>query len=304
MLLFCCDPLNPRNPDPAFEREVAAAVHHGLDYALVNFEALVNDKLPERAVQRVPNQSSTRIGIYRGWMLKPAAYAQLFDVLGVRGIRLVNDLAAYRHCHYLPESYPKIEGRTPRSVWLRLDGEPPFDEIMTLLKVFGPVPIIVKDFVKSRKHEWNEACFIPSAADHIAVERVVRRFIELQADDLNEGLVFREFVEFEPLATHDRSGMPLTKEYRMFFLDGKPILCSEYWDQGDYHGPKPPLDDFAWLAQRVESRFFSMDVAKRKNGEWLVMELGDGQVTGLPDNADMDQFYQFLADRWPVCSWS
>ena len=68
---------------------------------------------------------------------------------------------------------------------------------------------MLKDFVKSRKHEWAEACFIPSASDRASVERVVRRFLELQDDDLSEGLVFREFVEFEPLGRHPKSGMPL-----------------------------------------------------------------------------------------------
>lgn len=50
-----------------------------------------------------------------------------------------------------------------------------------------------------------------------------------QGDDLNEGLVFRQFVEFEPLTYHSRSGMPLTKEFRLFFLDGNVIFCIEYW---------------------------------------------------------------------------
>jgi hypothetical protein len=29
---------------------------------------------------------------------------------------------------------------------------------------------------------------------------------------------------------------------------------------------------------------------KTKNGDWLIVELGDGQVAGLPDNADKDMF--------------
>ena len=36
---------------------------------------------------------------------------------------------------------------------------------MVLLKDFNDHPVIVRDFVKSRKHEWLDACFIPSAAD-------------------------------------------------------------------------------------------------------------------------------------------
>ena len=34
------------------------------------------------------------------------------------------------------------------------------------------------------------------------------------------------------------------------------------------------------------SNFLTMDVAQKKDGNWIIMELGDGQVSGLPDNAD------------------
>ena len=37
-----------------------------------------------------------------------------------------------------------------------------------------------------------------------------------------------------------------------------------------------------------------MDIVKTKNGNWVIVELGDGQVAGLPDNADRDSFYQAL----------
>lgn len=300
MLLFCSDPLEPRNPDPAFAREVEAAQRAGLEISLVDYEALVNEKSPAAAVRRVPQQSDTCCGVYRGWMLKPNAYAQLFQAVASRGVQLINDPEAYQHCHHLPASYAKIAQCTPKSVWLPLNGEPSFDEIMALLRVFGYSPVIVKDYVKSRKHEWEQACFIPAANDRAHVERVVRRFIELQDDDINEGLVFREFVRFKPLASHVRSGMPLTKEYRLMYLDGNPVLCTPYWDTGNYDGDAPSVEKFADVARSIESRFFSMDVAQRTNGDWLVVELGDGQVAGLPENAELEKFYRALAEQWPL----
>jgi hypothetical protein len=38
-----------------------------------------------------------------------------------------------------------------------------------------------------------------------------------------------------------------------------------------------------------------MDVAKTKLGEWLIVELGDGQVAGLPEKLNVDSFYQKLS---------
>ena len=127
---------------------------------------------------------------------------------------------------------------------------------MEVLTPFGDRPVIIKDFVKSRKHEWADACFIPSEADRDAVERVVGRFLELQGDDLNEGLVFREFVEFRPVGFHPKSGMPLTEEYRIFWIDGQPMYWSPYWEEGDYCGTDPPLEFFTEIGAGVRSRFF------------------------------------------------
>jgi len=95
----------------------------------------------------------------------------------------------------------------------------------------------------------------------------------LQQGEVNGRLVFREYVEFEPLARHSKSGMPLTKEFRLFFLDGAPVYTTEYWEEGDYSGAHPPEGLFADVARRVDSRFFTMDVAQRRCGEWLIVEL-------------------------------
>jgi hypothetical protein len=303
MLLICClDPLVRSQPDAAFAEEVRVAERQGLPHALINFESLVYDGDPARAVRAV-SASQPELGVLRGWMLRPEQYAQLYTALLERNVRLINDPAAFRHCHYLPESYERIAAWTPRTVWLPLapDAEPPTRETLRALLVpFGDRPLIVKDYVKSRKHEWLEACFIPSAADLSAVERVVRRFLELQADDLAGGLVFREYVSLMPLTTHSRSGMPLTREYRIFWLDGEPILTAPYWEEGDYAGARPPIDAFRPIAVAVASRFFTMDVAQRADDSvWQIVELGDGQVAGIPERADMSQLYQALARHLP-----
>jgi hypothetical protein len=297
LLVLCRDPLEPSRPDRAFEAEVAAIERLGLPYVLVDHDALVRDDDPGRAVRRVPQQPEPVLAAYRGWMVSPTQYRGLYESLAAKSVRLINDPDQYRHCHHLPESYPVIEGHTPRSVWLT--GDLGIDRIMEALAPFGDVPVIVKDFVKSRKHEWAEACFIPSATDRETVVRVVGRFLELQGEDLAEGLVFREYVEFEPVGFHPRSGMPLTEEYRIFWLDGTPIFWSPYWEEGGYSDTGLPLGPFADVAVAVRSRFFTMDLARRRDGEWMIVELGDGQVSGLPRESDAGRFYEALARCWP-----
>jgi len=293
-IIFCSDPLNERGSDPVYETEVQAAEGAGFQHALVSFEELVYTNNPDRAVRRVDQSPGSVIGIYRGWMMTPRQYEQLYVALERKGVLLINDPVAYKHCHYLPASYSIIAEHTPRSVWMTVQGSPDMDQVTELLEPFDGKPIVLKDFVKSRKHEWNDACYIPSAADRSAVERVITRFLELQGDDLNEGLVFREYVEFAPLAVHSKSGMPLTKEFRLFFLDGKLMYSVPYWEEGDYGGQLPEVETFLPVARAVQSRFFTMDVAQRKDGGWLIVELGDAQVAALPDNADPVEFYRAL----------
>ena len=296
-IVFCEDPLRARKVDEVYQPEADAITALGLKYSLVNFETLVNAADPEHSVNRVLAETEATTAVYRGWMLRPDQYAALYTALNAKGLRLLNDPAAYQHCHYLPESYGVIASFTPLSVWLPLSGDLNMEAVMTVLAPFGTRPVIVKDFVKSQKHYWAEACYIPSAADRSGVERVVRRFLELQGDYFNQGLVFREFVDFQPLAAHSKSGMPLSKEFRVFVLDGEPLYVVDYWEEGDYAGAEPVLEPFRAVMRQVQSRFYTMDIAQRADGGWMIVELGDAQVAGLPDNADLTRFYRALTAR-------
>lgn len=295
-IIFCSEPFaTPVRVDSLYEDEAEAARAAGFDTSLVNFESLTDDLDAVQATRRVAAASPPEDAIYRGWMLRPERYEALYDALLAKGVRLINAPAEYRHAHYLPESYEAIAEMTARSVWLPPDGDLDTNLLWPLLAEFGDGPMVVKDYVKSQKHHWDEACFIPSASDRPAVERISSRFLELTGPALNEGLVYREFVELEPLSQHSRSGMPLTKEFRLFVLDGHVLASAEYWEEGDYGETVLPLASFEGVAAGVRSRFFTMDIARRKDGEWMIVELGDGQVAGLPDRADVSAFYAALA---------
>ena len=296
-MLFCADPLDASRPDPTYEGEMAAAERLSVDCDLIRFESLVDDLDAERAIRRVTTATKPTTGVYRGWMLRPERYGTLYSALAARGIQLINDPAAYALCHSLPNWYSILNQWTPKSTWLKLDGDLNVGALIGLVEPFNGGPVILKDFVKSQKHRWAEACFIPSSGDIANVERVVRRFLELQGPDLNDGLVIREFEDFEPLTAHPQSDMPLTREYRLFFLDRMPLVASEYWQAGDYDGPPPSLDQFRAVAARIQSRFFTMDVAQRRGGDWRIVELGDGQVAGLPPRVEPAAFIRDLVGR-------
>jgi len=292
-VLFPSQPFSPREIDPDFELEQRAARDAGLSTALIDHTRIVNGEAPS-AVAGVTEGAGA--AVYRGWMLTPKQYEAMFAALAARGASLVNTPTAYRTCHYLPESYPWIEGRTPKSVWTPVQGELDVDALAALVAPFGDRPIVVKDYVKSQKHYWNEACFIPAASARAAVERVVRRFLELQGEDLNEGLVFREFVPLKIIGTHPKSAMPLAAEFRIFWLDAEPVLAHRYWgDLTTFEAPLP-FDEIRPIAARIPSRFFTMDIAFLEDGNWTIVELGDGQVAGLPSTDLAPEFFRRLND--------
>ena len=294
-ILFCADPLNTRLPDESFSHEWTAATDLGLGVDLIRLERLVDDHDPSGAVQRVRAADADDVAFYRGWMLTPSQYASLYSSLLTKGIRLINTPEQYRHCHHLPEWYAALEGETPRTVWIHIGELSEPDRLTRAVSSFGHSPLVLKDYVKSRKHEWAEACFIPNASDLASVDRVVARFVELQGDALAEGLVFREFVPLRSVGRHPKSGMPLTQEYRLFFFEERCLTVAEYWESGSYRGSDVvPIDHFTALASRVSSRFFTMDVALRDDGRWIVVELGDGQVAELPARVDAVEFYRRL----------
>lgn len=297
-IVFCLEPFEINTVDSVYKDEFETAKKLGFETELIDFEVLVRDNNSVRATRFIKPFEQIEKAIYRGWMLKPKVYENLYYSLLEKNLKLVNSPTKYKNCHYLSENYKVIENHTPHSIFFKIDEKMDFEKIFEEISVFGNNPMIVKDFVKSRKHEWFEACFIPNASDKEKVRQVTEKFIELQGEDLNEGLVFREFIEFEALTNHSKSGMPLTKEFRLFFLHKKLVFSTEYWDEGDYNNSETPNDFFEEIAQTVASNFFTMDIAKKENGDWLIIELGDGQVSGLPENADIENFYQSIKHNY------
>lgn len=291
-IVFCNDALNPRRVDEAFEREFSTAHSLELATSLVSFEAIAAGDFDE-ATCRIARRDSPEPSTYRGWMLTSAQYGALYARLLELNIVLINTPEQYAACHHLPNYYAAISTITPRSLWIPESGYS-VQALRDALASFGTSALIVKDYVKSQKHYWREACFIPDASDATIAERVVERFRELQAESLVGGVVLREYASLAGIGTHPRSGMPLSLEFRVFVLNHAPALTCNYWEGADYPAGAPPLERLLHHVRDVNSNFFSMDVAQKSDGTWIVMELGDGQVSGIPDDTNPVPLFEAL----------
>jgi hypothetical protein len=294
LIIFCDSVIDRKAVEPMYEAEWQAAKTAGHSTALISHEALVDEDNPRKATALVKAKAEKTPALYRGWMMRPEAYQLIYKALLNKNIELINDPSQYRHGHHFPESYPLIEAFTPKSRCLSNEATFDPEQLYQAVWQFGDAPLIIKDYVKSLKHYWEEACFIPSAADRLKAKGVIQKFLELVGDEINEGLVIREFVPLKQLTQHSKSGMPLAVEYRAFFYQGKLMSVYPYWEEGEYDEEIQVPEPFLEVAKTIQSNFFTMDIAQKEDGEWIIIELGDAQVAGLPDRAEPEVFYDLL----------
>lgn len=295
-ILFCESPFESNKVDEDFEDQFISAKESGFDTLLFSFDDLTSEDRFSFATKRIRPSDKLVTVIYRGWMLTPKQYLILYNDLLSKNYKLINSVVEYQNCHYLPDSLRFIEHRTPKTVHEKLINKGSIDLLIEKSKVFGQKPIILKDYVKSEKHDWETACFVPDASDSEKLKQSINKLVELRDKYLNEGIVVREFIELNDLTIHSKSGMPLTEEYRLFFCNKKLVGIYDYWEEGEYNLTKPDTAEFEEIAKSIDSIFFSMDIARQKNGELIIIELGDGQVAGLPDKTNRIDYYKKLIE--------
>ncbi|WP_329519981.1 ATP-grasp domain-containing protein [Spirillospora sp. NBC_01491] len=278
-VLFCVDPIHPRRVDPHFSREAAAVRDHYGEIALIDHDALRHGDAAE-AVRAVPKDLGAVW--YRGWMLARGEYTALASALKQRGVLLLTHPEDYRRAHELPGWHDTFAGLTPQSVWRPLAPRQDPGDLAELVRPLRSGPGVVKDYVKSRKHEWDEACFVPDVKNLSELRSVAAKMIALQDGFLAGGLVVREY---EP---YDGEG-----EARVWWVDGEPALVGPHPDSPGLE-PEPELASVAPAVRALGCRFITTDLACRTDGEWRVVEVGDGQVSDLPATVDPMDLYAHL----------
>jgi len=185
--------------------------------------------------------------LYRGWMMNIWDYRRLFAEVELCGAKMLVSPEQYELCHYLPNWYELIKDLTAETV-IYPDANGPV-VVVTLLKKWGK--IFIKDYVKSAGKE--SICstmeeFYPALN---AVQKI--------KGELEGGLCIRKFEEYV-----DGS------ERRYFVFKGRAFSPNE-------DIPQIVVE----CSKRINSPFFSVDVAERTDGVLRVIEIGDGQVSDL-----------------------
>lgn len=265
--------------DSAFAKEADAAKEAGFHVGYIREDGRVT-LLPG-------DTNASRMGqaFYRGWMLSPTEYAA---ICGGGGFSWVTPSWNYEFAHHLPNNYDLIAGVSARSIWVPFtQGEIGtfYQRVVEALRWFGDDPVVIKDYVKSQKHYWDTACFIPKASDEKKALSVVQEFLRLQDGNLEGGLVIRQY-----LRLRRRRESELADEMRFFVCHGQIIPTTRPI-------PFSVLDALGPTLERINRRtsFYAVDVAQAEfRSEWHIIEIGDGQVTGLPEGTHLPTFYSHV----------
>jgi hypothetical protein len=241
--LFPSDPIDLRQPDEPFREQADEVRKLGIGVSVVALDELGQKNCRLRGP--IPRDATV---VYRGWMLTPAEYEGLLDLISSGGAVPLISLEKYLLCHYLPNWYPLISEFTAETRVF-----PANANLANELMALGWQKFFIKDFVKSLKTSVGSV--IADPADITLVVSEMQKF----RGAIEGGVCVRQFEEFIP-----------NSERRYFVIAKRPHAAS---------GSPPEL--VFECAQRVQSPFFSIDIAVNSDGVDRVVEIGDGQVSDL-----------------------
>lgn len=205
-------------------------------------------------------------------------YKELEEDLKTNNSELINSYSQHRWIADLKEWYEDFKDITPQT-WTDLSSIP------------DNGPFILKGETNSKKFHWNTQMFAENK------KKAIEIYNKLSEDTLigQQDIYIRKYIPLKTFCVGINE-MPITEEYRLFIYDGKVVSAGFYWsshyddltdEQKASLNPKNiPTTFVKDVLTRVGSkaRFVVVDIARTQDDNWIVIELNDGQQSGLSEN--------------------
>jgi hypothetical protein len=155
-------------------------------------------------------------------------------------------------------------------------------------------PFVVKGKTNSRKSRWNTQMYAKDKKTALEIGWNL-------ASDLiigEQGIIYRKYI---PLKTFEIgiNGSRFVNEWRLFYLNETLVDHGYYWSTLDDLS-LPYFNDKGFeLANKVAKicsqyvNFFAIDIAEKEDGEWILVEVNDGSMSGL-SMIEPENFYKNL----------
>lgn len=194
-------------------------------------------------------------------------YKELENELTYKNSRLINSYNQHNYIADITNYYQDVKGYTPNT----------YTE-------WGSLPegkYVVKGRTNSRKFEWNTKMFANSKSELLHIIKNVYGDSFLS----DQGIVVRDYI---PLKTFDISmnGLPITDEFRFFFYKSNLLCSGYYWSNFEEfnHSVEDGMIKFAKKIANIikdKANFFVLDIGKTENNDYILIEVNDGQMSGL-----------------------
>ena len=237
----------------------------------------------------------TKIVVPR-YYLWPFASEVILDI-ELMGCRAINDIRSSLWIRDCGEWSSSLHGLTP-DTWN-------WNAYTSMLR--DPGPVVLKGAEKSCGHKWLTHMYAKDRSSAVA------NYMRLMEDSMfsEEDIYVRRYEPLKRLQIQDENIFPnrppCSEEYRFFVLDGKVICSGFYWssyvDEMVNLPPHPsevPIEFLQSVINRVRNdapclRLWVMDVARKVDGGWIVVELNDGCSSGL-SNIDPKEYYAAISN--------
>lgn len=276
MILFPSSYFSITKVDKDLQTEYAAAVSTGLfDVAIFSYDQWFNEN--KLVLHNAP--ATMKTAVYRGWMMKPEQYEEFYHLLVQNNIQLTTEPNAYRLMHIFPNVYDHIKEDTAKMQIFPLHTQIDVEQLKMNFERF-----MVKDYVKSVKGTEFPRYFDPSVTQK-EFDKWMETFYKYRGNLLTGGICIKEFLDLKMYGS-------CSNEYRVFYINHEVAAISRNSGQGNYV-PQPPrelIDRYCHL----DSPFYTVDFAELEDGSWRILEVGDGQVSGLSEGQDEESFFRAL----------
>ena len=149
-----------------------------------------------------------------------------------------------------------------------------------LLKDFS-FPVFIKGN-RQTNHHMKSKCIIETADQYEALRKTWENDPILSW----QKAAIREYVPLQVIDSDTFPDMvPISQEFRFFYFEGQFMGYGPYWTLGPkYSMPDDELEETLhvtkWAANKVNTPFVAIDIAKTAEGDWIIIEVNDGQESG------------------------
>lgn len=275
-ILFPCDYFNTKEVDEAYVNEYNIAKSLGFECVLFNY-----DEFLETKKINIPMANESCFILYRGWMLKIDDYIFFDEILLSKGYLLINSPEMYELCHHFNMAYYYLEDviNTPKTLICSERIESALSQIKENFVNY----FIMKDNVKSVKgSDFPDKISVDINVDEL--KQLIKQFIEYRDKLFTGQIILKQHVNLKKYND-------TTNEWRVFYFFNNIISISKNSNQSDSVSCVPNEFVEKVLSLRLKSNFYTVDFAEVEDGSWIVIETGDGQVSGLSPNQNVLEFY-------------